>query len=348
MIDHTTARALPKVLLHDHLDGGLRPQTVVELAVETGYTGLPTSDVDDLAAWFHAGAARRSLPLYLETFVHTVGVMQTPSALERVAYECAEDLADDGVVHAEVRFAPELHQQRGMSLADVVGAVSAGFTQARSRIDVRILLTAMRTGDRAAHIARAALDLLDLGVVGFDLAGAELGYPPTAHRAAFDLLRDAGLPCTVHAGESAGGDSIAAALDCGARRLGHGVRVADEVGADGALGPVARRVHEQGIPLELCPTSNVHTGAATDLAAHPVERLRRAGFVVTVNTDNRLMSDVSLSGELGALSQTFELGLDDLEAVTLAAADAAFLDAGERAPLQRRVRDGFHALRRTR
>jgi adenosine deaminase len=345
MTDRDLIAAAPKVLLHEHLDGGLRPQTVVELAAETGYDGLPTTDVDDLAAWFHRGANRRSLELYLETFAHTVAVMQTPEAIERVAAESAEDLAADGVAYAEVRFAPELLTERGLTMDEVLEAALRGFAGAGDRIRIGLIVCAMRTADRAEEAAEAALRHRDAGVVGFDLAGAEAGHPASRHRAALDRLRSTGLPLTLHAGESAGPASIADALACGAQRLGHGVRVIDDVGPDGTLGPVAAEVHARGIPLETCPTSNVHTGAAPSFAEHPIERLRSLGFAVTVNTDNRLMSDISLTGELLRLCEAFGWGLAEVAEVTECAARSAFLPEADREHLVAEVlRPGFAAL----
>lgn len=338
-------RAAPKVLLHDHLDGGLRPRTVVELAAETGYRDLPTRDPDDLAAWMHRGAARRSLEAYLATFTHTVGVLQTPEALERAAAECAEDLATDGVRYAEVRFAPELHTARGLSMDEVVRAVLAGFAGRRAALPVGVLVTAMRTADRAVEAAEVALRHRDAGVVGFDLAGAEAGHPASAHAAAFARLRDAGMPCTVHAGEGDGPASVADALACGAARLGHGVRVAEDIGADGALGPVAQAVLDRRVPLELCPTSNVHTGAVAALEEHPIDRLRRLGFAVTVSTDNRLMSATSATAEVAALVDVFGWGLAEVAEVAETAARSAFLPDDERERLVTEVlRPGFAAL----
>jgi adenosine deaminase len=346
MPDHATLRAAPKVLLHDHLDGGLRPATIVDLAAETGYDGLPTKDPDDLAAHIRRGADRRSLELYLETFAHTVGVLQTPEALARVAAECAEDLADDGVVAAEVRYAPELSTERGLTPDEVIRAVVEGFAVHADRIRIGLLVCAMRTADRSLEIAEAALRHRDAGVVGFDIAGAEAGFPPSDHAAAFALLRDAGLPFTIHAGESAGVESIADALRQGASRIGHGVRIADEVdAATGALGPIAAEVHERGVPLELCPTSNVHTGAVASVAAHPIERLRRRGFAVTLNTDNRLMSGVTATSELQAVSEAFGWGLAEAAEVAETAAAHLFLPPEERHRLVERViRPGYLAL----
>ncbi|HEV8065062.1 MAG TPA: adenosine deaminase, partial [Acidimicrobiales bacterium] len=311
-------RDLPKVLLHDHLDGGLRPATVAELARSHGYGGLPTTDGVELASWFEAGANQGSLVRYLEGFVHTVAVMQTADALERVARECAEDLADDGIVYAEVRFAPELHTAGGLSLDEVVAAVLDGFRLGSAGRGIRIyaLLTAMRTAARSLEIAECAVRHRDNGVVGYDIAGAEAGSPPTDHLDAFQYVMRENFHITIHAGEAFGLPSIWEALQmCGADRLGHGVRIVDDIEQTQAgvrLGRLAAYVRDRRIPLEMCPTSNVQTGAAASLAEHPIGLLRDLQFRVTVNTDNRLMSGVSLSSELTALVETFGYGLDDL------------------------------------
>jgi adenosine deaminase len=349
-----SVRRAPKVLLHDHLDGGLRPQTVLELAEEHGYRDLPATDADELAVWFRQAADSGSLVRYLETFAHTVGVMQTADAVHRVARECALDLAADGVVHAEVRFAPELATAGGLPIEAVVEAMVDGFatggaeaTAAGTPIRVGALLCAMRQADRWEEVAGLVVRYRDAGVVGFDLAGPEIGFPPDRIPAAIELLDRAGAHRTIHAGEAAGIDSIRAALD-GARaeRLGHGIRIADEVADDGTLGPVAQRVLDAQVPLEVAPSSNVQTGAYPSLAEHPVGRLHRLGFAVTVNTDNRLMSGVSTTSELTAVATTSGWGWDDVQAVTERALGAAFLDDAERARLLGDViRPGFEALR---
>jgi adenosine deaminase len=341
-------RRAPKVLLHDHLDGGLRPQTVLELADELGYRDLPAGDAETLGRWFRDAADSGSLVDYLETFAHTVGVMQSPDAVRRVARECALDLAADGVVYAEVRMAPELLAP-GMPIEAAVEAILDGFAQgsrdAGTPIRVGALLCAMRQNDRWEEIAGLVVRYRDAGVVGFDLAGPEKGFPPDRIPAAIALLDRAGAHRTVHAGEAFGIESIRAALD-GARaeRLGHGVRIADEVPADGPLGPVAQRVLDEQVPLEVAPSSNVQTGAYPSLADHPVDRLHRAGFAVTVNTDNRLMSGVSVTSELADVVATFGWEWDDVRQVTERALAAAFLDDAERARLLTDVvRPGYAA-----
>ncbi|GEE01980.1 adenosine deaminase [Gordonia spumicola] len=339
MITEEQCRRVPKVLLHDHLDGGLRPSTVLDLARETGYDALPADDADTLATWFATAANSGSLETYLETFAHTVGVMQTTSALRRVARECVEDLAADGVVYAEVRFAPELHTERGLTLDEVMDAVLAGFAEgSRDRpIVVRCLVTAMRHAARSREIADLVVTYRDRGVVGFDIAGAEAGFPPSRHLAAFDYLRGECAHFTIHAGEAFGLPSIHEAIAfCGAERLGHGVRVMDDVtlteaGAD--LGLVAAYVRDKRIPLELCPSSNVQTGAVSSLAEHPFDILARLRFRVTVNTDNRLMSDTTMSREFMLLHRQFGYGWADFQRFTVNAMKSAFLPFDERIAL---------------
>ena len=337
-------REAPKVLLHDHLDGGLRPATIVELADETGYDGLPTSDPEQLAAWMTVGADRKDLLLYLDTFSHTVGVMQTREALVRVAQECAEDLAADGIVYAEVRFAPEQHLEEGLTLDEVVEAVQEGFRRGSERRGIRVgtLLTAMRTAARSLEIAELAVRWRDRGVVGFDIAGAEAGYPPTRHLDAFDHVRRANFHLTIHAGEAFGPPSIWEALQlCGAERLGHGVRLVDDievgVGGRARLGRLAHLVRDRRVPLELCPTSNVHSGAAGSIEEHPIGLLMDLKFRVTVNTDNRLMSATSLSQELAQLVVAFGIGWDRIARLTINAMKSAFIPFDERVEMLDRV-----------
>ena len=344
MVSPETIRSAPKVLLHDHLDGGLRPETVVELAEQDGYTGLPTEDSAELGRWFRSGADRKSLELYLEGFRHTVGVMQTPAAIARVASECALDLAADGIVYAEVRYAPELSTQTGLSLEAVMEAWLAGFEQGASAaaaaghpIVIRAIVTAMRQFARSVEIAELSVRYREQGVVGFDIAGPEAGFPPSRHLDAFQLIHRANFHVTIHAGEAFGLPSIWEALQwCGAERLGHGVRIVDDisVSSDGdiELGRLAQYVRDVRIPLEMCPTSNVHTGAVESIGAHPIDLLRRLRFRVTVNTDNRLMSGVSLSDEFAALVETFGFGLDEMQWLTLNAMKSSF------APFDQRLR----------
>jgi adenosine deaminase len=346
-------RAAPKVLLHDHLDGGLRPQTVLELAREIGYADLPGDDVQELTQKLTEGAHRGHLEVYLDAFRHTVAVMQTADALRRVAAECAEDLAADGVVYAEVRFAPELHTERGLSLDEVVEAVLEGFARGSSGrgITVYALLTAMRTAARSLEIAELAVRHRDEGVVGFDIAGAEAGWPPSRHLDAFQYLKRENFHITIHAGEAFGLPSIWEAVQwCGTERLGHGVRIADDiqVSSEGSvrLGRLAAYVRDRRIPLEMCPTSNIQTGAAPSIALHPLRVLRQLQFRVTVNTDNRLMSQVTLSSEFHRLAEEYGYGWSDIEWLTVNAMKSAFAGFDERLHLINTViKPGFATAR---
>ena len=338
-ISHEEIVNAPKALLHDHLDGGLRPATVVELAAEVGHS-LPETDPDGLGRWFAESADSGSLERYLETFTHTVGVMQTASALHRVSAECALDLANDGVVYAEVRFAPEQHLERGLSMDEVVEAVLAGFAEGSARasaggrpIRVGTLLTAMRHAARSQEIAELAVRYRDRGVVGFDIAGAEAGFPPTRHLDAFEYLQRENAHFTIHAGEAFGLPSIWQAIQwCGADRLGHGVRIVDDItpGERPVLGRLAAYVRDKRIPLELCPSSNVQTGAAPSIAAHPIGLLRDLRFRATVNTDNRLMSGTSMSREMALLVEAFGYGWAELQWFTINAMKSAFIPFDER------------------
>jgi len=352
-LDLETIRRAPKVLLHDHLDGGLRPRTVIELAAEIGYRELPTTDPDELASWFTSGADRKSLELYLEGFRHTVAVMQSRDAIERVAAECVEDLAADGVVYAEVRMAPELLTEGGLSLDEVTEAMLAGFRRGSEGrpITVGLIITAMRQAARSVEIAELAVRHRDEGVVGFDIAGPEAGYPPTRHLDAFHLIARENFHFTIHAGEGFGLPSIWEALQwCGAERLGHGVRIVDDITVrpDGrvALGRLAAYVRDRRVPLEMCPTSNVHTGASPSIEEHPIDLLRRLRFRVTVNTDNRLMSGITLSSEFATLHRTFGIGLGDLEWLTLNAMKSAFWSFdGRLRIINEQIKPGFASLR---
>ena len=364
-LDEAAIRALPKVVLHDHLDGGLRPATVLEIADEVGHE-LPVSGADrtaeGLARWFRESADSGSLERYLETFAHTVGVMQTAPALRRVARESVLDLARDGVVYAESRYAPEQHLEAGLRLEQVVEEVDAGFREgeelaaAEGRpIVVRSLLTAMRHAAKSREIAELAVRYRDRGVAGFDIAGAEAGYPPSRHLDAFEYLRRENAHFTIHAGEAFGLPSIWEALQwCGADRLGHGVRIVDDIGFRGAtvtddplaaneaaredpsqlrLGRLAAFVRDTRVPLEMCPHSNVQTGAAPSIAAHPITLLAKLRYRITLNTDNRLMSDTSMTREMHALVTEAGWDLDDLRWVTTNAMKSAFLPFDERLEL---------------
>lgn len=352
-VDPEIVRTLPKVVLHDHLDGGLRPQTIIDIAAETGYDGLPTTDADELETWFFDAANSGDLPTYLTTFDHTTAVMQTRDSLVRVTKEAVEDLAADGVCYAELRYAPEQHLTKGLTLQEVVEATVQGVKEgeraaaaAGRRIHARLLLCAMRHADRALEIARLLVD--NYGehtpgegyVVGFDIAGAEDGFPPSNHVAAFDLLRQNLIPVTVHAGEAAGVESIADGLRQGAVRIGHGVRIYEDIEAEMSglqLGKVARFVRDRRIPLEICPTSNTQTGICETVGDHPFNLLYELGFTCTVNTDNRLVSGCTMTGEMVKLAEAFDLEYWQLLELTTNALETAFCDQPLRESLEREV-----------
>ncbi|QYH36988.1 adenosine deaminase [Salinibacterium sp. M195] len=354
--------ALPKVSLHDHLDGGLRPHTIVELAAETGYE-LPESDPAKLTSWFATQADSGSLVDYLKTFDVTIAVMQTAEHLRRVAREFVQDLADDGVIYGEIRWAPEQHLQNGLDLDQAVTAVQEGLEEGVDGVrssgrSIRVgqLLSAMRHTERGTDIAELAIRHRDRGVLGFDIAGPEAGFPPSRMRGAFDLLAHNYLPATVHAGEADGLDSIRSALfDGRALRLGHGVRLAEDItiareddeNTYVSLGDLAQWVKDREIALELSPSSNLQTGAieqwGDELVDHPFDLLYQLGFRVTVNTDNRLMSATTLSRELFLLSEAFGYDLTDLEVFQINAAGAAFLPIEEREELSEAISAGFES-----
>ena len=337
---------LPKVLLHEHLDGGLRPATVIELAKETGYQGLPTTDPHDLADWFHRGAQRGNLPEYLEGFQHTTGVMQTPEALERVAFEFIEDMHEDGVVYAEVRFAPVFHTSGGLTQDEVVQAVINGLKRGERTYGVQwgLIICAMRHMKNSLEAAELAIRCRDLGVVGFDLAGGEDGFPPKKHVEAFQAIERANFYITIHAGEAYGPESIWQALQyCGAHRLGHATRLRDDIQffPDGSmhLGPLAQYILDRRVPLEMCLLSNLHTGACPSLEEHPFATFFRRGFRVCLNTDDRLMSDTTMTKETTLATEMFNLSLAELEKLSLNAMKSAF------APFDKRLRIIFDTIK---
>ncbi|MEO8888117.1 MAG: adenosine deaminase [Jatrophihabitantaceae bacterium] len=352
-LDEQSIRQAPKVLLHDHLDGGLRPATIIEIAEKIGYEALPAKDALSLGEWFRESADSGSLERYLETFAHTVAVMQTVDGLHRVARECAEDLAADGVVYAEVRWAPEQHTDGGLALEQVVDAVLAGFrvgelaaAERGQQIRVGAIVTAMRHAARSREIAELAVAYRDRGVVGFDIAGAEAGFPPTRHLDAFEYLRRENFHFTIHAGEAFGLPSIWEAIQwCGTDRLGHGVRIVDDITAGGTLGRLAQYVRDKRIPLEMCPSSNVQTGAASSIAEHPIGLLRKLQFRVTVNTDNRLMSGTSMTREMTLLAEAFGYSWADLQWFTINAMKSAFIPFDERLEIiNNQIKPGYAAL----
>ncbi len=353
--DLETIRAAPKVTLHDHLDGGLRPQTIIELANEVGHS-LPVGTATELGQWFADSASSGSLERYLETFDHTVAVMQTTEALRRVAREFVEDQAADGVVYAEARWAPEQHLLAGLTPAKAVEAVRDGINEglvdcraAGKVIVVRQLVTGMRHASSSREIAELAVAYRNDGVAGFDIAGAEAGFPPTRHLDAFDYLKRNNAYFTIHAGEAFGLPSIWEALQlCGANRLGHGVRIIDDITKDDlrpVLGDLAAYVRNERIPLEMCPSSNIQTGAAASVAEHPIGLLKELRFRVTVSCDNRLMSQTTLSREFALLCEAFDYTMDDIRWFTINAAKSAFYPFDRRfAMIQDVIKPGFAAL----
>ena len=334
-------KRVPKVLLHDHLDGGLRPQTIIDIANEIGYKALPTQDADELATWFREACDSGSLVRYLETFSHTIAVMQRREDIIRVARECALDLARDGVVYAEVRGAPELFTEKSLSMADVVEATLEGYqlgiADAAAQgltIAVYAILCGMRQNNRSQEVAELVVKYRDKGVIGFDIAGPEDGFPPSDQKESFDYLRKENAHFTIHAGEAYGLPSIWEAIQiCGAERLGHGVRIIDDIdfsGPEPKLGLLASYVRDRRIPLELCPTSNLQTGVAKTYAEHPIGALAKLRFRVTLNTDNRLMSQTSLSFEMAESVKAFGWDLAELQRVTINAMKSAFISYPER------------------
>lgn len=379
-------RSLPKVALHDHLDGGLRPDTVLELCAELGI-GAPSGEAgggaaapsaQEVADWFQSAADSGSLPSYLATFDRTLALMQTAPALRRIAREFVEDMVADGVVYAETRWAPHQHTEAGLSLDEAVQAVQDGLDEgvaaaadAGSRIVVGQLLAYLRHLEPTDDLVELAMDRRSTGVVGIDLAGPEAGFPASRFRAQFDLARDHGIHVTIHAGEADGPSSIADAVDCGAQRIGHGVRLLEDIdgipdtedtdgttaaaglrdaatpapspaegpasGASTGFGPVAARVHREQICLEVCPSSNLQTGAASDLARHAVGPLHALGFAIAVSSDNRLMSRTSTSREMALAAESCGWTLEDLEQIVLTGLDAGFVPEPHRRALREEI-----------
>jgi adenosine deaminase len=341
-------KRVPKALLHDHLDGGLRPETIIEIAQQIGYKKLPTDDPKKLADWFEESCNSHSLVRYLETFSHTIAVMQSKEAIIRVSRECAIDLARDGVVYAEVRGAPELFTEQGLTLDQVVEATLEGYKQGMAeaasegnKIRVESLLCGMRQNNRSQEAAAAVVKYREKGVVGFDIAGPEDGFPPTNQLETFEYLRKENAHFTIHAGEAYGLPSIWEAIQiCGAERLGHGVRIIDDIDFSGdkpKLGPLASYVRDRRIPLELCPTSNLQTGAAKTYSDHPIGMLAKLRFRVTLNTDNRLMSRTSMSNEMTQCVKSFGWKFADLQRVTVNALKSSFIPFEERLEIIEKV-----------
>ncbi len=336
-------RSLPKVLLHDHLDGGLRPQTVIELAKDVKYNKLPTTDAGELSEWFQRGAKRGSLTLYLEGFAHTCAVMQTEEALERVAYEMLEDMKNDGVVYVETRFTPIFLTDKDLPWERIIRAVLKGLQRGEKDFGVRwgVIICAMRNLKLSIEMAELAVDFRDRGVVGFDLAGEEGGFPPKKHVDAFHYIQRANFNITIHAGEAFGKESIWQAIQwCGAHRIGHATRLIEDIVLDERdplhvinMGSLAQYVLDKRIPLEICLTSNVDTGAVKNLDEHPFGVYHKYKFRTTLNTDDRLMSNTTMTKECKIAHDTFGLNLEDLEKITINSMKSAFIPYKQRIEL---------------
>jgi adenosine deaminase len=346
---------MPKVGLHEHLDGSLRPATVLELARACGYGELPHDDPRSLGDWFFAGANRKELPLYLEGFRHTIAVMQTEAALERVAYENLADAAAENVVYQEVRFAPHFHTREGLGLDAVMLAVLRGLENASREFGIGygLIVCALRNEnpDLSVKLVELALAYREQGCVGFDLAGEEAGHPAKEHLRAFQLAKRMNFSITIHGGESFGPESIWQALQyCGAHRIGHGTRLVEDLviyeGKVVKVGALAQYVLDHRVPLEICLSSNVHTGACRDLASHPFPVFQELGFRLTLNTDNRLMSRTTLSEEYHAAVESYGLTVDDLETLSINGMKSAFAHYDYRChAIYERIKGGFRRLR---
>jgi len=347
-------RRAPKVLLHDHLDGGLRPQTVIELAQELDIQ-LPASDTEGLNQWFHEGANRGSLPEYLKGFEITTGVMQTEEALHRVAYEMMEDMYQDGVAYVETRFSPLFHTKRGLNYDQVMEAVLRGLKDGSRAFGVKfgLIVCGMRNlpPEDSLRMAECAVRYREQGVVGFDLAGDEMGYPPKDHLKAFHYIQRNNFYITIHAGEAFGKESIWQALQfCGTHRIGHGTHLKEDIMESDdrivEMGTMARYVLDRRIPLEICLSSNLHTTTMRNLRYHPFPLFYRNQFRVTLNTDNRLMSDTNMTKEFLIAVNEYNLDLDDVEKLTINAMKSAFISFQDRLDLiYNTIKPGFTELR---
>jgi adenosine deaminase len=330
--------SVPKVLLHDHLDGGLRPQTIIDLADDLNYKKLPTRDKDELAAWFFEGANKGNLVEFLKGFEHTTAVMQTKDGLERVAYEMMEDMKADGVAYVETRYAPVYHTNKDLYLEDTVTAVLKGLERGKKDFGVGygLILCGMRNMKNTLEIAELAVNFRNDGVVGFDLAGEEGGFPPKKHLEAFQFIQRSNFNITIHAGEAFGKESIWQAIQwCGAHRIGHATRLLEDIvlNDDGEVvnfGELAQYVLDKRIPLEICLLSNLHTGAVNKLENHPFGILFREKFRVTINTDDRLMSNTNLTKEFLTAVEYFNLTFDEIEKITINAMKSSFIPYKER------------------
>lgn len=347
-------KSVPKVLLHDHLDGGVRPTTLIDLANEYKYKKLPTDDPTELAEWFHRGANKGNLVEYLQGFEHTTALMQTKESLERIAYEMMEDMHNDGVIYVETRFAPVLHLEKKLHYDDVIRAVLRGLERGKKDFGVGygLILCAMRNMKNSLEIAELSANYKNMGVVGFDLAGEEGGYPPKKHIDAFQFIKRENFNITIHAGEAFGKESIWQAIQfCGAHRIGHATRLTEDIvfdddGKVAGLGELAQFVLDKRIPLEICLLSNVHTGAIDKLENHPFIHLYNQRYRVFLNTDDRLMSDTTLTKEYQTAIEVFDISFDDVERLNVNAMKSAFIPYNERLEyIYNIIKPGFQKMR---
>lgn len=354
MTTETIIKSLPKVLLHDHLDGGLRPATIIELATEYKYKKLPTIDAGELAVWFHRGANKGNLVEFLQGFEHTIAVMQTKDSLKRIAYEMMEDMKNDGVCYVETRFAPVFHTAKGLHMDEVVNAVLEGLEAGKKDFGIGygLILCGMRNMKNTLEIAELAVNFRNHGVVGFDLAGEEGGYPPKKHVDAFEYIQRENFNITIHAGEAFGKESIWQAIQwCGAHRIGHGTRILEDLSFDRdgnvvGMGDLAQYILDKRIPIEICLLSNVHTGAIDRIENHPFEKLYKLKFRLTINTDDRLMSDTTMTNEFLIATKYFNLTIDDIEKLTINAMKSAFIHHTERLDyIYKIIKPGYQKVR---
>jgi len=354
MTPHQIINKVPKVLLHDHLDGGLRTETVIALADRINYKKLPTTDPNKLSDWFFEGANKGNLVEFLKGFEHTCAVTQTRESLERVAYEMVEDMHNDGVVYVETRFAPVLHLDDGLYYDDVITAVLTGLEKGKRDFGVGygLILCAMRNMTNSLEIAELAVNYRHKGVVGFDLAGEEGGYPPKKHIDAFQFISRENFNITIHAGEAFGKESIWQAIQiCGSHRIGHATRLREDIVFDShgsivQLGDLAQYILDKRIPLEICLMSNVHTGAVDKLENHPFKKLFDAKFRVFLNTDDRLMSNITLTDEYVTATNVFGITLDDIEKLNINAMKSAFIPHNEKLDyIYNVIKPGYQKMR---
>ncbi len=338
MLTSALIKQLPKVELHDHLDGGVRVETIIALAKKYSIT-IPSDDPKTLKQWFAEGGKQKSLTLYLQAFGVTISVMQTKEALKQIAFEAVEDLAEQNICYAEIRFAPNLHTSGGLTMEETVQAVLDGLDQGtrQTGVPIGLILCAMRSQspELSVEVANLAVAFADRGVVGFDLAGDEAGNPPKKHLSAFQFIRSKNFNITLHAGEAFGVESIWQAVQiCGSHRIGHGVRLVEDMMIDGSkiieMGSLANYILDRRIPMEMCLSSNVGTGAVASFSEHPFPILYRNRFRVFLCVDNRLMSDTTLTKEMEIAVEYYNLTIRDLEKITINAMKSAFLHHQER------------------